>query len=180
MSLARSTICIAEDRSAHEPSVKILLLSLISHCPRADINLFYPASDEKFRAWVQKYPRVRLQTTDLARGTGWNVKPQAILRLLDQGYDEVIWIDSDVIVTRDITPIYSNLDSQIFLASDTSFERERWDPNALRARSWGLSVGRMFPYALNSGVLRVTKDHRLLMERWWELVQSKQYQEAQK
>jgi hypothetical protein len=140
----KSTICIAEDRVACEPSLKILLLSLIAHCRGIEINLFYPPANQNFLAWIEKYPGVCIQTAPLAVGAGWNVKPQAIMRLLDQGFDEVIWIDSDVIVTQDIAPIFSDLESRIFLISDSG--RDRNALNALRARLWGLAVGRILPY----------------------------------
>jgi hypothetical protein len=174
MSLIKSTICIAEDRAACEPSLKILLLSLSAHCPGTEINLFYPAGGQKFNSWIEKCPQVRLHTAHLTKGVGWNVKPQAIMHILHQGFDEVIWIDSDVIVTRNPAPIFSGLESQIFMVSD-----EGRDPDALRARLWGLPVGRVLPFAVNSGVIRVTKDHYRLMERWWELLQSEEYQKAQ-
>lgn len=177
MSVARSTICIAEDRAAHEPSLKLLLLSLNAHCPGMEINLFYPAGGRKFLAWVEKYPQVRLQTNDLTRGIGWNIKPQAIIRLIEQGFDEVIWIDSDVIVTRNVAPIFSGIGRQVFVISDQG--RDYNALNAVRARLWGLPVGRVLPFELNSGVLRATKDHYPLVQRWWELIQSKHYQQFQ-
>jgi Nucleotide-diphospho-sugar transferase len=176
VSLIKSTICIAEDRAACEPSLKILLLSLSEHCPGTEINLFYPPGGRKFLSWIEKCPQVRLQTAHLTKGAGWNVKPRAIMHTLDQGFDEVIWIDSDVIVTRNIAPIFSGLESQIFMASDEGRDPH---PDALRARLWGLPVGRVLPFAVNSGVIRATKDHYRLMERWWELLQSKEYQKAQ-
>ena len=49
----------------------------------------------------------------------------------------------------------------------------------LRAQLWQLSVGRVLPEALSSGVLRVTRQHYRLMERWWELLQSDAYQSCQ-
>jgi hypothetical protein len=173
----KSTICIAEDRMACEPSLKILLLSLNAHCPGTEINVFYPPANQKFLTWIEKYPHIRIQTAHLAEGIRWNVKPQAIIRLFDQGFDEVIWIDSDVIVTRNIASMFSGLERQTFLASDEG--RDRHAQNALRARLWGLPVGRVLPFVLNSGVFRATKDHYPLMERWWELLQSKEYQMAQ-
>ena len=177
LSLMKSTICIAEDRVACEPSLKILLLSLNAHCPGIEINLFYPPANQNFLAWIEKYPQIRLQTDHLAQGFRWNVKPQAIMRLLDRGFDEVIWIDSDVIVTRNIAPIFSGLESQILLISDEG--RDRNALNAHRTRLWDLPVGRVLPFVLNSGVFRATKDHYPLMQRWWELLQSKEYQMAQ-
>jgi hypothetical protein len=176
--MIKSTICIAEDRLACEPSIKILVLSLNAHCPEVMINLFYPPAGREFMAWIEKYPQVRIQTEQLTEGAAWNVKPQAIMHLLDQGYDEVLWIDSDVIVTRSIIPLFSDLTRQTFVASDHTLANERWDPNALRARLWGFQVGRVLPFAVSSGVLRATQDHYHLMERWWELLQSKEYQDS--
>lgn len=66
------------------------------------------------------------------------------------------------------------------MASDHTLADERWDPNALRARLWGLPVGRVLPFAVSSGVLRATKDHYHLMDRWWQMLRSKEYQEFQR
>jgi hypothetical protein len=81
MSLTESTICIAEERA------------ICDHCPGTEINLFYPAGEQEFATWLWRYPQVHLQADRLSDGAWWNVKPQG----------EVIWIDSDVIVTRNIT-----------------------------------------------------------------------------
>jgi len=175
----KSTICLAEDRAACEPPLKLLLLSLNRHCSGIAINLFYPPAKDGFVNWIKKYPQVRLQTARLMSGYGWNVKPQAIMQLLDDGFDEVIWIDSDVIVNRNVLPIFSGLTSDTLVATEHTLAEERDDRNALRARLWGLPVGRGLPFALSSGVVRVTKDHYHLMGRWWELLRSGKYQESQ-
>ena len=175
----KSTICIAEDRESCEPCLKLLLLSLQSHSPETLINLCYPVAKEAFVSWIRKYPRVRLRTAPLKSGYGWNVKPQAIMQLLDQGFDEVIWIDSDVIVKRNLLPLFSNLSNDSVAATENTLEDGRYDRNGVRARLWGLPVGRTLPFSLNSGVLRVTKENYQLMERWWALLQSDKYQKAQ-
>jgi hypothetical protein len=176
----KSTICLAEDREVCEPCLKLLLLSLNKHCSGTAINLFYPPAKERFLAWIKKCPQVRLQTDQVANGYGWNVKPQAIMRMIDQGFDEVIWIDSDVIVSRDILHIVAQLNSDIVVATEDALGDQRNDRNALRARLWGLPVGRVLPFGLNTGVLRVTRDHYHLMEQWWKLLQSSTYQDFQK
>ena len=175
----KSTVCVVEDREACEPSLKLLLASLGLHCPGMAINLFYPVANEEFLRWLSAYPQVRLQVSRLKNGYGWNVKPQAIMQLLDAGFDEVIWIDSDVLVTRDIRPLFHALDSAVFVATEHTLAPERHDGTGLRAQSWQLSVGRILPAALNSAVLRVTRQHYGLMERWWELLQSDAYQSCQ-
>jgi hypothetical protein len=174
----KSTICVAEDREVCEPCLKLLLLSLNVHCPGIEVSLFYPPAREGFLTWIKKCPQVRLQADHLKNGYGWNVKPQAIMDLMDRGVDEVIWLDSDIIVIR--TPIMSGLTRDTLVATENTLVDERCDRNALRARLWGFPVGRVLPFSLNSCVLRVTRDHYALMERWWELLQSDIYQDLQR
>lgn len=176
----KSTICLAEDREVCEPSLKLLLLSLSMHCSEIAVNLFYPPAKDGFLTWIKKCPQARLQTDHLTNGYGWNVKPQAIMRMIDQGFDEVIWIDSDVIVNRNILHVFAKLRSDTFVAAEDALGDDRDDRNALRARLWGFPVGRVLPFGLNTGVLRVTKDHYRLMEQWWNLLQSNVYQDFQK
>jgi hypothetical protein len=176
----KSTICVAEDRTAFEPALKILLLSLSTHCPGAEVNLFYSRASYDFCRWMKKCPQVVLQKASLKSNYGWNIKPQALICLLDQGFDEVIWIDSDILVTRDIADAFSGLDSETLAATEDTLGDDRGDSDALRARLWGFSVGRVLPFGLNTGVLRITKAHQSLLKRWWELVRLDVYQDCQK
>ena len=176
----KSTICLVEDREACEPSVKLLLASLNMHCPGATISLFYPPANDEFLDWIKKYPQVRLWTDPIAKASGWNIKPRALMKAMDQGFEEVIWLDSDIIVSRDIVGIFAPLRREVIVATEDALGDQRDDPNALRAHLWGFPVGRALPFALNSGVLRVTRDHYHLMERWWNLVQSSAYQDFQR
>jgi len=102
--------------------------------------------------------------------------------LLDAGFDEVIWIDSDMFVTRDIRPLFHALDEAVFVATEQSCALDRSDHDGAgrRAQLWQLSVGRVLPSALNSGVLRVTRRHYPLLKRWWELLQTDEYQKWQR
>jgi len=181
MPLLKSTVCVAEDREEFEPCLKLLLASLSFHSPGVAISLFYPVAGEAFLQWLSAYPQVQLQTDRLKKGYGWNVKPEAIMQLLDAGFDEVIWIDSDVLVTRDIRPLFHTLDEAVFVAAEQILapNREDDDRDGRRAQGWQLSVGRVLRTGLNSGVLRATKRHYHLMKRWWELLQSDAYQSCQ-
>ena len=74
------------------------------------------------------YPRVpATERITLRNGYGWNVKPQAIMRLLDAGFDEVIWIDSDMFVTRDIRPLLDALDEAVFVATEHTCSPDHYD-----------------------------------------------------
>jgi hypothetical protein len=47
------------------------------------------------------------------------------------------------------------------------------------ARKWGMPVGRIFPFTLNTGVLRVSAHHADLLESWKIMLQDQCYQAAQ-
>src|SRR4030095_13731979 len=182
MRFFQSTICVNEDREAWEPSLRVVLASLSLHCPDMAISLFYPFANQAFLRWLSAYPQVRLQTDGLRNGYRGNVKPQAIMQLLDAGFDEVIWIDSDVFVTRDIRPLFHGLDEAVFVATEQMLAPNRKDDDGagLRAQLWQFSVGRVLRTGLNSGVLRATRRHYPLIKRWWELLQSDAYQKWQR
>src|SRR4026207_2194996 len=127
MRLFQSNTRVAGDREAWEPSLRVLLASLSLHCPDVPISLFYPVANQAFRRWLSEYPQVRLQTECLRNGYGWNVKPQAIMQLLDAGFDEVIWIDSDILVTRDIRPLVHALDEAVFVATEHTCSPDGYD-----------------------------------------------------
>ena len=176
----KSTICLAEDRKSCEPSLKLLLLSLARHCPSWRIDLFSPSASEEFQNWLRRFPAIELHSEAMKGGWGWDVKPHAIMLLLDQGFDEVIWIDSDILVRKNILDEISSLDVSTIVATDHTLAEERDDSNGRRARLWGFPVGRSFPTALNSGLVRATRQHYHLMQDWWDLLQSDIYRDYQK
>jgi hypothetical protein len=178
--LKKSTICIAEDRAICEPCVKLLLLSLRKYYPGTTVSLFYPPASQQFLKWTERCPDVRVQSITLQNGCGWNIKPLAVMNLFDQGFDEVTFIDSDVLVTQDLRPVFSDLVASTVIVTEHTMAAERDDHDSKRTRLWGLPVGRSFPFGLSSGIVRVTKQNYRLMQRWWELLQSSEYQQAQK
>jgi hypothetical protein len=88
-------VCIAEDRDDYEVPLQCLILSLMRHSPQLSIYLFYPPASLVFSLWLQTHSKVVLYTQPLSNVHGWNIKPHAILRLFELGYNDVIWIDSD-------------------------------------------------------------------------------------
>jgi hypothetical protein len=102
------------------------------------------------------------------------------MQMLDMGFDEVIWIDTDIIVKKDLASLFAPVDAETLVVCEDALGDERDDRDALRARLWGFPVGRVLPFGLNSGVLRVTRHHSSLIERWWQCLQSEEYLHAQK
>ncbi len=173
-------VCIAEDRASFEVPVKLLLLSLARHCRDLQVKLFYPAASEAFGVWIAGLPQVDLITSPIPGAQGWNVKPQAILSLLESGHDDVLWIDSDIIVTRDFLKEFEILGERTMVATEEALWGNYSDADAWRARRWGMSVGREFPFTINTAVLRMTRSHIPLLREWQRLLESEPYQNAQR
>jgi hypothetical protein len=108
------------------------------------------------------------------------VKPHAMLHLMQKGNDEVLWIDSDVIVVKDVIGKLANIPNDAIIVTEEALWTPHDDDDAWRARKWGFQVGRVLPFALNTGVVRVTRSHQSLLQRWRELLESATYREAQR
>lgn len=172
--------CIAEDRASCEVGVKLVLLSLARYCPDLAIELFYPPANSCFMAWLKEFPNVNLNKELTENSSGFNIKPQLILTLLDRGHKDVIWIDSDIVVTQNITNLFCGLDISTFGLTEEALGGRHNDYGGERARRWGFEVGRNLPFAVNTGVLRATDAHRALLECWRGLLSSDAYLQAQR
>jgi hypothetical protein len=177
----RLAICVAEDRKSSEPALRLLLESLCRCNTDILVTVFYPDADQDFSDWVHKLhsERIAVRTIPLLGAYGWNVKPQALLKLLDEGNEEVVWIDSDVIVTKDIVPAFTDLNTNVLLVTEEALWGGQDDTGALRARLWKFPIKRSFPFVLNTAVMRVTQNHIPLLERWKTLLESPEYKRAQ-
>jgi hypothetical protein len=144
------------------------------------IRLFFPPAKDEFVSWIKQYEQVQLDLDPLPNAYSHNVKPQALLHLLDEGHDSIVWIDSDIIVARDISRLFNKLSVDLLVLTEEAMCRARYDPDGLRARLWGFKVARIHPFVLNTGVIRVTKAHWALLSRWRELLESDQYAKIQR
>jgi hypothetical protein len=169
-------ICVAEDRKSEEVAVRLLLASLAEHSPGLSLILFYPPATDEMRRWLRGLGPVDLRTR-MPGGSGWDVKAYALLELLKSGEQDVCWLDADVIVTRDVRPLFSGLtDSSVVVTEEALYGL--YGDDGFRAKAWGLEVGRRLPFVLNTAVLRVTRSHLALVKRWCELLESDRYRNA--
>jgi hypothetical protein len=166
-------ICVAEDRKLCEPALKLLLMSLCRYSTDIEITVFSPAADQEFLDWAHQLPSktISVRTTPIPGGYDWNVKPQALLQLLSEGNQEVVWIDADILATKDILPAFTRLNHDVLVLTEEALLVQN-EVNALRARLWGFPVARKFPFPLNTAVMRVTQDHVPLLKRWKEILES--------
>ena len=168
---------MAEDRS-EDTSLRLALLSLRAQCPGVPLTLFRPDASTEFRRWLRAFPQVTLVDQRLSGATSWNCKPHVLLALLDQGCDEVVWLDSDLAFARPFTYLFDRRPADtLVVAEDMQFAVPRG--TLARTTEWQLPVGKVYPTTINSCVLRVTPSHRPLLSRWCELMGAPEYREAQ-
>lgn len=171
-----------EDRPACLVGLKILVRSLARHLPAARIRIWCPVGEPEFAdflSWAETQENVLPFTGRALRGTGWNVKPSVLLYEFEQGAEEAIWIDSDIILGGD---------PRSFLQADRctliATAGMRWDETehgtARRTAALGLEVGRDIPGIVSSSIVRVTREHRGLLEAWARLLQAPEYLHWQK
>ena len=174
--------CIAEDRVTEQEPLRLLIASLKCQMPEARIEVFCPfaKADSQLANWIESLPNVILNVQHLDGLRGYNVKPQALLTLLDKGYEEVVWVDSDIIVTAPGVRKLIGLDPEVIVVCEEALYGGYDDRDGWRAKQWGFEVGRTFPFTLNTGVVRVTARHRELLEVWREQLQDPRYLAVQR
>ena len=142
-------ICTFDDRVTDIIGLKLLVCSLSRYCPQAVVRLFCPVADDEFREWLRDYPQVTLDVDPQMKGMGWNVKPMLLQRLLDEGHDAVLWMDSDIVVTSDFRRLLPP-DDKLVVTQEAAL-----GPYAVRQRTlgWNLSLGRTL-LGVNTCVIR--------------------------
>lgn len=176
----RFTICVAENRGGCEPGVRLLLASLSRYRPEWPVQLFYPPADANFREWLGRYPQVALNALPPDRAwDGYDIKPTVLRTLLDAGWEEVVWIDSDIIVAADPASAVARTSPDAVIVTEEANIATHGSFGEERTRLWNLPVGRALPFALNSCVLGLTPRHLDLLERWEGLLANPEYRAAQ-
>lgn len=165
-----------EDRSDAMVGVQLLALSLAKYSPNFRLDVYSPFSP--LRTSAVDLANVRwVETTDLV-GQGWNVKPTILLRALEQS-DQVLWIDSDVIVIAPVETMLQRVPTEGMIVS-TEYPDPTGILSAVRAEGHGLKLGRKFPHSINSGVMLLDRRHQALLLDWQALLSGKAYQNARK
>lgn len=173
------TVCIAENRASCEPALRILVASLARHCPGLPVLLFCPNATQAFARWLAPFDQCLLNPCRLdGEWTKYDIKPLALLAALRFGASAALWIDSDILVARDFRPIFAGAPAEVVGVAEEALGGHG-DPDGLRARLWGMPVGRALPYTANTCVVRVSHAHRELLETWHALLRDDAYRAAQ-
>ncbi len=172
-------LCIAEDRKSCEPGLRVLLASLNVFCRGVDVWLYIRNSSMWLNSWVEEFTNISIRQYPFD-AEGWNVKPAMLLEALDAGYKEVVWIDSDIVITSDFRISLRNIPTSKLVVTENARWGKHSDGDAERTRAWGYSVGRTLPFSINTCLTRVSAPHREILVTWREITHSERFLEAQR
>ena len=170
-------VVVYEDRPANLVGVKLAVLSLGRHAPEMDVLVNVPGAPASFVRWTDAQPNAKLDRTSTDQ-TGWNVKASLLAHQLDLGRPWVVWLDSDVIVTGDLVARLRREPPDALVATEDMWSgRQQGVPS--RTLAWGLQPGRVPRATVNTALVRVTPQHRVLLEVWASMLASDRYRDAQ-
>jgi hypothetical protein len=166
-------ICAFEDRATDIIGLKLLVCGLARHLPDVPVRICCPVATDEFRTWLTDYSQVTLDDSRELQGEGWNVKPILLQRLLAEGHESVVWMDSDIIVTSDFRQLFPD-DDTLVVAHEPALT-----PYGVRQRAagWHLPFGRALP-GVNTCIVRAKSAHRELISAWQELLRHPEYTAA--
>ncbi|NJL30804.1 MAG: hypothetical protein HC898_03765 [Phycisphaerales bacterium] len=113
----KQRICTYEDRPGNFVGIQLLALSLAQHCPDCVLEVTSPVLTEDFRAWAGYQSNVVIGADIDPAVRGYDIKPTLLLRALDRGETQVLWIDADVLVTADFRELYDEVDQTTLVVS---------------------------------------------------------------
>jgi hypothetical protein len=172
-------ICVYESRADCEPGIRLLIATLAEHAPGQAVRLHFNSANPAFAGWIADFPDVDFRPAHLPPDLYWNVKPRVLIEAFDDGHDELLWLDSDLLIAAGFTDRFAEIDRDVLILAEEALWGGHFDGNALRARAWGFEVGRSLPFAVNSAVMRVSARHRPLIAAWGALLDDPDYRAAQ-
>jgi hypothetical protein len=155
-------------------SLILMAESLCAADRDVSLHLTVPDAPEAVRAWARRRPEAILSTARPEGVTGWDVKPFLLLQELREGRPEALWLDDDIIVTREISSLVGRF------PPDSLILAEEWvQAEAIPATPfWGLPAGRVIP-VVNNCFIRAAQVHRPFLERYLEMTRHPRYRAAQ-
>lgn len=174
-----TTVCVAEDRPTEEVGIRLLLVSIRLHWPEVKVVLYRPDPNDDLVRWLKGFRNVEVIPSCPTGANSWNCKPHALLPLLESGHSEVIWLDSDIILSRSCRSLFAGLSPETLVITEEQVS-SRQQGTECRTRGWCLPVGRPRSVSVNTCVLRVTRHHIPLLKKWIEFLSRDEYRSAQK
>ena len=174
-----TVICMHEDRLYNLIGLKLAVLSIQTHHPELTIIISCPNPPDELVSWVNNLLNVTIISCPEFGKMGWNVKPSLLLRLLESGYANVIWIDSDIILRDRIITDIAEHNSDTLVVTEEPYWGQL-QGGSFRTQAWGLKIGRSLKSTVNTGIVRVTNVHIPLLQAWIKMLNHHVYLSAQK
>lgn len=176
--VASRVFCIAEDRPSAETGLRVLLVSLAQHEKGTPTVLYRPGSSPEFTEWCRQWSWLEIVPERPAGGFEWNCKPQALRPLLDRGFDEAIWLDSDLMLQTPLARVLDGLPAETLAVTQDSRATNKGEFTLeARTRAWNWPLMRAPMDPINTCLIRVTAAHRTLLTRWEEAMNEARYVE---
>jgi hypothetical protein len=170
--------CTFENRPESQIGLKLLALSLERYCGDFTLCVGMMGPQPALSDWLRRHAphAVEVPIPPVSDPAGiWQVKPGLILQLLAQGWDDVTWLDADLIVLRDLHSLLGPLDETTLLLAqelDYAFEFNR---PVLEA--YGLRPARELKGCVNTCAMRMTTCHEPLLRRMIACMESPFFKE---
>jgi hypothetical protein len=170
-------VCSYEDRPEAMDSLIFMAESLCRAEGKSggvSLHLTVPDAPPSVRAWAERRPEVVLSTTRPGGVSGWDVKAWLLLKELNSGSHEALWLDADMIVTRPVSPLLKEFPADWLIVA------EEWDKVGAAGVAHLWEVPPVRPVApVNSCFVRATEAQRPLLERWLQATRDPGYRKAQ-
>ena len=173
-----------ETRHSDVVGVQLLLLSLARHALDEQgrphrVLLCFPDAPAELLDWLPTLPHVDLFDAPPGLLGGWNMKPALMTALLEAGFEEAVFIDTDIVLTGPLERVVpTGLQPETLLVAEEYAYGQR-NGGFYRTDAWGMPRGTRRPFTLNTCVLRVTGHHRRLLEHWQAWSATAEFQAAQ-
>lgn len=171
-------ICVYEDRPECLNGLLLLLQSLRRHERGSNVVVYCPGLAAKIKRAIGPRRSEELRDRHCGIARGYTVKPSVLLELLAAGASQVLWIDTDIVLTDSLDSIPTLKQPGPLVVSEESYYISR-SASLIRPAGWGKSARRCFPRGLNTCIVRVTQEHRQMLDTWESWMRESAYLTAQ-
>lgn len=155
--------CLANNREGNEFGLKLAIASLTKHCTGSRIFVFRPHPTDEFVNWLTGFSVELVRKWPALDGN--HCKPHALLDLLEGGWSEVTWLDTNVIVSRNCNLFFETLADEVLLVAELPSSNTR-GVSATRDTAQATKRPNPVELAMASPVLRVTSCHVDFLRQW--------------
>lgn len=171
-------VCLYEDRKDCFPGVKLLILSARNHEPSWFFHGVFRNLERLDREWLVSQPNLILREDLTCQDGGWNVKPALLIKLLEEGFDQVMWCDSDIILSGPVSSLLERSGAGRMVATE-EYSWGRLKGSESRMRGWGFVSGRILKGTVNSCFMRFELSHLPLLHAWADCLARDDYRQTQ-